>query len=264
MATECSWPEWTCHCCVWTAARRLCWPVTARDLFLWRNNHLGAFTFLCLQELRTQRWGNASNSCGLELRGELCTECLNTRRKLNASGVGYWKNLRYFGVVLYSGGTGESPSCGISRKMGLGCTVLNHLGLPLPSSLLSLYFGEGFWKGTTNFSCDVLLSKGFHMWTHFTKMLSLKKKNPFLFFPTSFFDVMQRWLKCQFWYNSQIYQGLVFKYCSVPRLMFLFNPSARVGGLLRKQDETFLCLWFWVLPGLQDAVKRIPSVLLGG
>lgn len=144
--------------------------------------------------------------------------------------------------------------------MGLGWTVLNHLGFPLPSFLLSLYFGEGFWKETTNFSCDVLLSKDFQMWAHSTKVLPLEKK--ILFFPpTSFLDVLQRWLKCQFWYNSWIYQGLVFKYCSVPRLMFLFNPSARVGGLLRKQDETFLCLWFWVLPGLQDAVKRIPSVL---
>lgn len=77
-------------------------------------------------------------------------------------------------------------------------------------------------------------------------------------------DDFKRWLKCQIWYNSQIDQGVVFEYCSVPRLMFLFNPSARVGGLLRKQDETLLCLWFWVLPGLQDAVKRIASVLLGG
>lgn len=45
--------------------RVLYWPVAARDLFLWGNNHLGAFTFLCLQEPRTWRWGNASNSCGL-------------------------------------------------------------------------------------------------------------------------------------------------------------------------------------------------------
>lgn len=77
-------------------------------------------------------------------------------------------------------------------------------------------------------------------------------------------DDFKRWLKRQIWYNSQIDQGLVFKYCSVPRLMLLFNPSARAGGLLRKQDETLLCLWLWVLPRLQDAVKRIASVLLGG
>lgn len=45
--------------------RMLYWPVAARDLFFWGNNHLEAFTFLCLQEPRTWRGGNASNSCGL-------------------------------------------------------------------------------------------------------------------------------------------------------------------------------------------------------
>lgn len=47
----------------------LYWPVAAGDLFLWGNSHPGAFTFLCLQELKTQRWGSASNSCGLECVG---------------------------------------------------------------------------------------------------------------------------------------------------------------------------------------------------
>lgn len=63
--------------------------------------------------------------------------------------------------------------------------------------------------------------------------------------------------------HSQISQGLAFKYCSIPRFMFLFHPSAKVGGLLTKQDET-LYVWFPMLPGLQCVVKRIVSALLGG
>lgn len=142
MATVCSWPEWTC--CVWTLAMGLCWSVAARDLLLWGSNHLGAFTFLCLQELRTQRWGNASNSCGLELQGELCThECLNTRRKLNASGVGYWKNLMYFGIVLYSRGDWRVSFMWDIQENGFRLNSAEPLGI----SLAILPVKPLFWWG---------------------------------------------------------------------------------------------------------------------
>ena len=110
----------------------------------------------------------------LELLGELCArKCLSTRRKRNASGVGYRWQLSYFERTLYSRGDWRVSSRGTSRKMGSGYIVLNHIRVSLQSLLLSThtYFSEGFWTNDFSSCLDVLLSKGFQMWTHFRKKL---------------------------------------------------------------------------------------------
>lgn len=71
--------------------------------------------------------------------------------------------------------TGDSPSRGTSRKMGSSYAVLNRIRVSLQPFLLSACpcFSKGFWTETDDFSpcVDVLLSKGFQMWTHFRKIL---------------------------------------------------------------------------------------------
>lgn len=139
----------------------LSWPRAPRDLFLWGNNHLGAFTFLCLQELRTQRWGNASNSCGLGCYRESSvlvsvwkqekTECLWSR---------VLKNLPCFGTALYRREDWTVSFMGDIQQNGFRLYRTEPLGTflaILPAKQMPLFWW-GILKKTTKFSLDVLLS----------------------------------------------------------------------------------------------------------
>lgn len=72
--------------------------------------------------------------------------------------------------------TGDSSLWDTRRKMGIGYAVLNNWSASLQPFLLNVcpYFSEGFWTENYSSPClDVLLSKGFEMWTRFRKMLYL-------------------------------------------------------------------------------------------
>lgn len=124
--------------------RMLYWPVAARDLFFVRKQPPWGFHSSLSARTEDMEMGKCQQFLWVVLlQGELCThECLNTKRKLNASGVGYWKTCRILEQARTAGEAGDPPSWEMSRKMDLGCAVLNHLGLSVLSSPLSrcLYF----------------------------------------------------------------------------------------------------------------------------